>query len=374
MKNIDTVPDNLLSRSANPPVQVLDPGEASHLNPDAFVERIIWGWKRDSEHPKLSRTVYFGGRHVLSDSGTSIENPFLFYVHWGEDEAMRPVVQQLEGPGPDPSDPLAANSKFEVLHPEEGITLARIISGWPTPEDLDRLTRLAARYPEPPLPTPPAIESNAVFDLEALGVSGCDLLAGSGLSYEAGLPMLKEVHDLFWVDYGYEDFCLGEKDRFPSLLKEDLTGMFRRFAGWHTQAATTQPSEAHHCLMQLRQTGFLHNIFTDNIDRLFDLTGIHDYEQVRGSGVVNEFHQVHFHPESNALLVVGVSADRRGIIAQARQRGLKLVVVNPYIPVSPGAKNLDYLRDGDIYYRMCASEALTQIAASTLKVAADGSR
>jgi NAD-dependent SIR2 family protein deacetylase len=118
----------------------------------------------------------------------------------------------------------------------------------------------------------------------------------------------------------------------------------------------------------MRRAGYLHNVYTDNIDRLFDLAGIHDYEQVRGSGVVNEYHPVIFSPESNALLVVGVSADRRGIIRQARERGMRLVVINPYIPVSPGAKNLDYLRAGDIYYKMRAGEALTRIVEETLNL------
>jgi hypothetical protein len=116
----------------------------------------------------------------------------------------------------------------------------------------------------------------------------------------------------------------------------------------------------------LRQEGLLHNVYTDNVDRLFDIVGIHDYERVRGSGVVNEFHRVTFSPDADCLLVVGVSADRRGVIAQARERGLRLVVVNPYWPVSPGAKNLDFLQPDDIYVRASAGTVLPRIADATL--------
>ena len=42
------------------------------------------------------------------------------------------------------------------------------------------------------------------------------------------------------------------------------------------------------------------------------------------------------------LLVIGVSADRRGII-EALGRLIPTVVVNPTLPVSPHSKNMDYL-------------------------------
>src|SRR5205085_1715665 len=132
---VGVIPADVGTRPPNPPVPVLDAAGAATLDPRAFVEPIIWGWKRD----------------------------------------------------------------------------------WPQPA----LHRLAARQPDETPPTPPRLPSSPVFDLRALGITGCDLLAGSGLSYEAGLPMLKEIHDLFWVDDGYEAFCLGGRDQFPGLLRAD---------------------------------------------------------------------------------------------------------------------------------------------------------
>lgn len=364
MKSVDVLSLDLESRPQNPALPLLEPSAAASLNPLGFVERIIWGWKRDSESPTLSRLIYFGGRLERGEAGLHLEDSFLFYSHWGDPEAMEPVIRQTEGP--EPTGRLAEALTVEVLEPAADLRMLRIVSGRPTGGDLSRLRRLSRREPDPPQTTPPRIPSSDLFDLREHGVTGCDLLAGSGLSYEAGLPMLKEVHDLFEVDDGYRGFCLGGKDRFPSRLLEDPEAIFREFAQWHIQAAHTRPSQAHQGLLQLRRSGFLHRVFTDNIDRLFDLVGISDYEQVRGSGVVNEFHPVEFSPDSNALLVIGVSADRRGILAQARERGLKLVVVNPYLPVSPGAKNLDYLSDEDVYFRMTAGEAVPRIVAATL--------
>ncbi len=58
------------------------------------------------------------------------------------------------------------------------------------------------------------------------------------------------------------------------------------------------------------------------------------------------------------LWVVGVSADRRGIIQQARELGKIIVVINPNNEVSPNSKRLDYLqsdrqRSGDIWIKEC---------------------
>jgi hypothetical protein len=367
MGSFDILSPDLESRPASLPLQLLEPAATAGLSRLGFVERIIWGWKRDSDDPRLSRLIYFSGRQRWDEQGYFLEDPFLFYAHWGDPALMAPLLDTVRGL--EPHGRYAGQTTVERIEPAPGTRMLRIVSGRPTGRDLYRLSRLAAREPDPPRETPPGLESETVFNLRELGVTGCDVLAGSGLSYEAGLPMLKDVHDLFWVDDGYDGFCLGDKDHFPRLLLEDQEGMFRQFSQWHIQAARTRPSLAHECLMALRRSGFVHHVYTDNIDKLFNMVGISDYEQVRGSGVINEFHPVEFSPESNALLVVGVSADRRGIIRQARERGLQLVVVNPYLPVSPGAKNLDYLREGDIYFRMTAGEALPRILASTLQQA-----
>ena len=42
------------------------------------------------------------------------------------------------------------------------------------------------------------------------------------------------------------------------------------------------------------------------------------------------------------MLVIGVSADRRGII-ESLAKLMPTIVINPAIPVSPSSKNLDYL-------------------------------
>jgi hypothetical protein len=228
--------------------------------------------------------------------------------------------------------------------------------------DEDRFARLVERTRGVSGPTPPRVPSVGPAQLdEALGAT-FDLLAGSGLSYESGVPMLKWVHDLFRVDDGDRGFCLGSADRFPIDLSEDLEATVASFATWQLLAGAASPSPAHRAILDLRRSGRLDRIFTDNVDRLLPACGVEDSVNVRGSGVVNEVFPAHFGSNSRALLVVGVSADRRGVIAQARRRGMRIVVVNPYLPVSPGARNLDYLQSGDVYGRATAGELLPKLS------------
>ena len=63
----------------------------------------------------------------------------------------------------------------------------------------------------------------------------------------------------------------------------------------------------------------------------------------------NERHQVAF--ASPRLIVVGVAADRRQIIRQARMTRLDVIVVNPCEKVSPNVTHLDYLRPRDVFFK-----------------------
>jgi hypothetical protein len=54
--------------------------------------------------------------------------------------------------------------------------------------------------------------------------------------------------------------------------------------------------------------------------------------------------------------VVGVAADRREIVRQARARRMRIVVVNPCSRVSPRVQHLNYVRPHDAFYRVTADE------------------
>jgi len=106
-------------------------------------------------------------------------------------------------------------------------------------------------------------------------------------------------------------------------------------------------------IADLAAAGQIGRVFTDNVDNMLCKTGV-SYERVRGSGVFNERYPVTF--ASPRLVVVGVAADRRQIIRQARAAGLDIIVVNPCKKVSPNVTHLDYLRLKDTFFKLEAQQ------------------
>ena len=113
---------------------------------------------------------------------------------------------------------------------------------------------------------------------------------------------------------------------------------------------------------RLRKAGLIGRIFTDNVDNMLSKVDV-QFERVRGSGVFNERYEAKF--QNPTLIVIGVAADRRQIIAQARKQGLRIVVVNPCYKVSPNVTHLDYLRREDTFYRTEAEKFFRNVAPTT---------
>jgi hypothetical protein len=224
--------------------------------------------------------------------------------------------------------------------------------GLPTEMDEDRIYRLKLRRPRrrivmPILPTP-------TDNFEPAALWPADLYVGSGLSYEAGLPTLCDMHDEFCVDNETQDgFTVGASDRLPASLADEGVDRLKTFCQVHTKALFAEPTPAMCAIADLVAAKKVRRIFTDNIDNILSMTGV-AYERVRGSGVFNERYEVDF--ASPRLIVVGVAADRRQIIRQARAAGLVVILVNPCKKVSRNVTHLDYVRPTDIFFK-CGAEA-----------------
>jgi DNA-binding NarL/FixJ family response regulator len=91
------------------------------------------------------------------------------------------------------------------------------------------------------------------------------------------------------------------------------------------------------------------------------------FTRTRGSGVFNEKFPVEF--RTGTLLVVGIAADRRQIIAQARQKRMNVIVVDPCMKVSHGVQHLNYLRATDRFYRCTADTFFRELSSLTKEVA-----
>ena len=317
-------------------------------------KRILWGWKRDEG--KQSRIVYYSGFLRNECEGIAVENSFLFYKHRTSTEIAERIACSLAASQSLLGSVLGESSlwKYRSGH---GLSTVLFKVGMPQAEDIDRVARLIKRRPRKQI-------QQAVFPPEArpshaLDLFPADLYAGSGVSYEAGLPTLCQVHDFFCLDnHGSKEFTLGKADLLPRWLAEYPIQVFRNFCHLHVQALSVNPTPAQRVIAGLREKGLIRKVFSDNVDNL--LCKVHvPFERTRGSGVFNERFPASF--ESKTLLVVGVTADRRQLIQQARGQRMRIAVVDPCGKVSHGVQHLNYIKKGDIFCRMTAYQFFSEI-------------
>ncbi len=308
---------------------------------------VIWGWKRDVG--KQSRSVYFSGSLARNPGSIILERYFFHYRTKvaGDPDSLITDVELARNVFAARGD----STDLKVEREKEFTTL-EFRFGRPTEIDQDRVKRLKLRRPRtriiaPKFPIP-------AETMRADSLLPADLYVGSGLSYEAGLPTLCDMHETFFVDNEAQDgFTVGTTDLLPRRLSVEGPDRLVDFCAVHTMALSAEPTLAMRIIARLAAAGQIGRIFTDNVDNLLSKTGV-VYERVRGSGVFNERHEVKF--ASPRLIVVGVAADRRQIIRQARSAGLDVIVVNPCKKVSPNVTHLEYLQLDDLFFKWEAQQ------------------
>ncbi|GEM_PF-5093073 len=318
--------------------------------------QILWGWKRDSG--MQSRTVYFSGVLKSSPQGVLLCDSFFYYRHRTKSVdavrlivALRQAIQLLKKIG-------VYGRPCITQDQSASLTTINFNFGVGKPADVDRVSRLILRRRR--IRIDPGHRPDASVALDALHHAPYDLYAGSGLSYEAGLPTLCQVHDFFCVDnHATREFTYGISDQLPRWIAEDPDRVLKTFCELHLKALHAFPTRAQRIIAQLHRSRQIGKVFSDNVDNMFAKVGL-PFERTRGSGVFNERYPAVF--ENGALLVVGVAADRRQIIQQARGKGMKIIVVDSCAKVSHGVQHLNYMRRGDMFIRTTADEFFSAIA------------
>jgi hypothetical protein len=318
-------------------------------------KQILWGWKRDDGYS--SRLVFYSGRLVLRGQAVGVTEQHLLYVHRTTPDVAREFAATLESGrgeieatlGPLSVTLRAAAAGYAIVEARTGVADAR-------DEHLTR--RLRRRRPRRSIPAVPDVEPAALEHLDRL--LPADLYIGSGVSYEAGLPTLCDMHDAFCVDEALGmRFALGRDDRLPAELAAAPRDAVQRFCQVHSGALTAEPTQAMRVIADLHAAGLIADVYTDNVDNLLAKTGV-PFSRTRGSGVLNERCEVAL--PSPGLIVVGVAADRREVVAQARSRGRTVAVVNPCERVAPHVRHLTYLRKGDAFVKTTADAFFRQLA------------
>jgi hypothetical protein len=344
-------------------------GDALQFWPRANRE-VLWGWKRDVG--AQSRMVYYSARLVSTDHGIGGADSFFVYRHRTHRSAATGIYNTLRLLERDPPaflEPITVEQRDDR---RSGLGVVTVRAGVPDAADRDRVRRLALRRPRASLgdtrlgsPSPPEAISHLL---------PADLYLGSGVSYEAGLPTLCDVHDAFCLDdHSGGTFTVGAGDDLPRRLVQEPRRTVEGFCRLHVLALHAQPTRAQQIVAELQRRGLVPPVLTDNVDNLLMKTGV-PFTRTRGSGVFNERFPVEF--QTRTLIVVGVAADRREIVRQARARRMRVVVVNPCTQVSPRVQHLNYVRPRDLFFRETADSFFSRLHASLndAPVSSNGSR
>ena len=321
---------------------------------------VLWGWKRDKIEDGVrmpeSRTVYFSADLAESGGQVSIERSYFFLesrASTGEiEELERQVAEGISISGKKIKIATRVDSEYE------GYARLRMEMGNPTEYDNATVQRRLKGKPRISIAPPRIVPVSGSYDLSSFAPFA--LCAGSGLSAESGLPLLGAIHNIFEVDnMETGKLVFGSMDGLPRKIAENPDQEFSVFCQFTVDAVKAKPSNSHGVISSLYKRGIIKQVFTDNMDDIFAKADI-PYTVTRLS-IFPDRYPATFDPSVKSLLVVGVAVDRRDVIKQARHAGLKIIAVNPVYGVAPHSRNMDYLCEGDIFYREKASEALSKI-------------
>jgi len=301
------------------------------------MRQVVWGWRRSTWDETFSRLVYFAADCYYVRDSAKLHDSRLVIIRRGDElEGLHKRALRIE------------EARVEFAKNNLSLSIGSIRD-----EDEKKIERLNGSRRH-------LVQDFSHFHetqewqrrLDKIGTKRPQLIVyvGSGLSYEAGIPTLPSMHTLFGVDGGPgTDFCLGATDPLMELLSANnfpwFSGRVQRF---HSACARAKPSPSHRHLQRAYQRGRVSLVLTDNVDDVFERRFAIPTLPTRGDGLTSQRYAgldevikvVQSGP--HVMLVIGVSADRRGII-EALAKLMPTIVINPALPVSPSSKNLDYL-------------------------------
>jgi hypothetical protein len=189
---------------------------------------------------------------------------------------------------------------------------------------------------------------------------------GCGPSIEAGIPPLRQLHDVYHVaDRSTRAFLFGSgRDVLPALLVSEPERTYRRFVEMFRRCFTASPTRFHSMLRTMQRRGLVVGpVLTNNFDGLPRRLGLSEVRLRRYDEIEAP---VSFHPAARSLLVVGSHADRRRLQRRARERGLKVIHVNPEGYVEHGSFVPDPVegpQSDDLFWREGATPAFARFVA-----------
>jgi hypothetical protein len=184
---------------------------------------------------------------------------------------------------------------------------------------------------------------------------------GCGPSIEAGIPHLSTLHRIYGVSRADYSFIFRAGDDALLTLFRDPEAKFREMTEIYRACLVARPTPFYHRLLDLWRRGFIVGpVITNNFDCQCADLGLPEIS-LRRYDWGPYYPHIDHDPRARSLLVIGVHADRRLVQMRARERGLRVLFIDPEAYVGPDGQPIAYpveapQRD-DLFVRATAHDA-----------------
>jgi hypothetical protein len=196
---------------------------------------------------------------------------------------------------------------------------------------------------------------------------------GCGPSTEAGVPHLSNLHRIYSVSKPDFSFVFRAGDDHVLGVLAHPEESYRRMTEIYRACIVAEPTAFYHALRELWDRGsFVGPVITNNFDCLCADMGLpemslrrYDTEAYFPLYRDQQQQEIEFDPSARSLLVIGVHADRRLAQLRARQRGLKIIFIDPERYLAPDGSAISYPveapQNDDLFIRMTAGQAMPRM-------------
>ncbi len=188
---------------------------------------------------------------------------------------------------------------------------------------------------------------------------------GCGPSIEAGIPHLSNLHRIYGVSHADYGFVFRAQDDALLGVLGDPEAKYREFTDIYRACLVAPSTPFYAALRDLWRRGLLVGpVITNNFDCQCADVGLPEVS-LRNYDSGPYYPTIDYDPRARSLLVIGVHADRRLVQMRARERGLRVVMIDPERYVGPDGRAIVYPveapQDGDLFVRATAGEALPRL-------------
>jgi hypothetical protein len=191
---------------------------------------------------------------------------------------------------------------------------------------------------------------------------------GCGPSIEAGIPHLSTLHRIYGVSHADYGFVYRAADDGLLALFRDPEAKYREMTDIYRACLVATATPFYDRLTDLWRRGHLVGpIITNNFDCQCADLGLPEIS-LRRYDWEPYYPRIEHDPRARSLLVIGVHADRRLVQMRARERGLKVVYIDPETYVAPDGRDISYPVEApqseDAFCRTTAHEAFRRLHAA----------